>query len=142
MKAFIASVALIVLAPLVTDAEDSREADSLKGTWVALSKFDDDGKVVPIAAEEHFRLSLGDNVLSMRSPRITFEARYQLDPRQMPKAIDVSRVVRGKPTTFRGIYEIRGDRLRLCLAGSRADRPTAFKHGDDIEIAVELGRQK
>jgi hypothetical protein len=53
--------------------------------------------------------------------------------------------VRGKPTTFKGIYELSGKRLRLCLGGPNGDgpaeRPTAFKHSAGVEIAVELNKK-
>src|SRR5262249_25716715 len=54
---------------------------------------------------------------------------YKLDPSKTPKAIDVS-PQEGPPgekgQTFRGIYELKGDDLRICFRGPGMERPKNF----------------
>jgi len=118
----------------------------LKSCWIlmAATVSADEGRSVLLKSDDpHFcRMIFGDKQLTVRSAKVTFEATYSLGSQQSPKTIDVSRTIKGKPVTFRGIYELRGDRLRLCLAGPDDDRPTTFSHGNDIEIALELRRER
>jgi uncharacterized protein (TIGR03067 family) len=47
---------------------------------------------------------------------------YALDPAKKPKAIDL-RAGKDGPVVLRGIYEVEGDRLKICYgAGERPDK--------------------
>jgi uncharacterized protein (TIGR03067 family) len=73
---------------------------------------------------------------------------FTIDPSCTPKLIDLTEVEEGKGAgrgqTLEGIYEIKGDRLRLCLkeaAGVR-ERPTAFEaRAGSQTILLTLRRQ-
>jgi uncharacterized protein (TIGR03067 family) len=54
-------------------------------------------------------------------------ATYKLDPNQKPKTIDITFVTgpdEGK--TFRGVYALEKDRLKICWSSSGQKRPTGF----------------
>ena len=60
---------------------------------------------------------------------------FKLDPSKTPKEIDITlHLINGRDVTYPGIYEIKGDSLKVCyltrLAG-RGKRPTEFSSKDD-----------
>jgi uncharacterized protein (TIGR03067 family) len=134
----------LVLMALATSSADNSETPSLKGKWVACASINEEGKPVLLKGDDaHFcRMTFGDKQLTVQSTRVTFEATYSLGSQHAQKTIDVIRIIKRKPVTFRGIYEQVGDRLRLCLAGPDDNRPTAFRQADDIELALELRRER
>lgn len=73
------------------------------------------------------------------------EAEYTLDPGKKPKEIDV-KVEQGPAQergTWRGIYEIKGDELTLCMALPNQERPKDFvsKEGERVML-MKLKRAK
>jgi uncharacterized protein (TIGR03067 family) len=138
----------LVLIPNPAAESSDSESALLQGTWIAVATFDGDGKPAAIKPGDprSFTLTFRDKKLIVQRRDGRLEALYRLESGHQPGWIDVTRKVRGKPTTFLGIYELSGQHLRLCLGGPNgagpAARPTAFKHSEDIEIAVELRREK
>ncbi len=65
--------------------------------------------------------------LLVRGPGLISEATVRLDPSGAPKAYDSAHVVgphQGR--TFRGIYELEGETLRICLDTTGQGRPTSM----------------
>ena len=59
------------------------------------------------------------------------EEGFQIDPAKTPKYFDIIAIASGKPTTVaRGIYEIKGNHLRICFDASGKGRPTAFESAE------------
>ncbi|MBI2805482.1 MAG: TIGR03067 domain-containing protein [Planctomycetes bacterium] len=56
----------------------------------------------------------------------TLTVEFQLAPSAKPKGIDLVLDLQGKPQIYRGIYEIAGDTLKLCVSLPEKDRPTEF----------------
>jgi uncharacterized protein (TIGR03067 family) len=52
---------------------------------------------------------------------------YALDPAHKPKAIDLRPAAPATRSSFRGVYELKGDRLNVCR--SRGRRPTGLTEG-------------
>ena len=52
--------------------------------------------------------------------------RIEPDDAQQRVRIDLSRPLDGRASTMRGVYDIRNDILRLCVADEGGSRPTAF----------------
>jgi uncharacterized protein (TIGR03067 family) len=71
----------------------------------------------------------GDKSVVKAGNQVTATGTFKLDPTKRPKALDfTSNQGPGKGKTFKGIYELRGDTLKFCLAGSPdQDRPTKFR---------------
>jgi uncharacterized protein (TIGR03067 family) len=64
--------------------------------------------------------------------------RIKVDPKAKPAHIDIQRGEK-KDDVFRGIYELKGDTLRICFSeGLYSIRPTEFKAVDDPERPVNL----
>src|SRR5262249_49193783 len=84
----------------------------------------------------------------VRADRLTISSRgkgksvasYKLDPTKRPKTIDLTDTER--KDTRPGIYELSGDRLRLCWrlgeARARSERPTEFKPPPGSGILILL----
>jgi uncharacterized protein (TIGR03067 family) len=136
-------VAALSLAPARADTA-SDELKKLQGTWV-IESFERVGKKVGSLAggtmvfteKEHSIRPKG--VAEARRPK----AAHQLDPAKSPKHIDIRpKTGSNIGKTHLGIYEIEGDRCRLCFADPPADeRPAEFKSKEGIVLIV-LRRQK
>lgn len=82
----------------------------------------------------------GDDDIKKEYPKF----KLVLDPNTMPKCIDLT-VAGGvqKDVKLEGIYELKGDVLRLCVKVGGTDRPSEFKSPDGASIAlITLKRQK
>jgi uncharacterized protein (TIGR03067 family) len=121
-------IGLALLATCLLGADKPvpmRDAEQMTGTWAVVKAVRngtpaeqiDQVKVVINKGELHF-VTAGKN-----SPT----ARLTLNPSANPPAIDLvpsDGGYKGKPMA--GIYELRGDRLRLCFAVPGKKRPAAF----------------
>jgi uncharacterized protein (TIGR03067 family) len=109
-----------------------------------VAKFDEDGKSKEIKPDDpmHFRFEFTADTMATILKSRTITGTYKLDPTKSPKEIDVVRKIRGENATFKGIYALDGDKLKLSLAGTGNNRPKAFKMGEGIEFAVEMRKVK
>jgi uncharacterized protein (TIGR03067 family) len=104
-----------------------KELEKLQGTWV-MESLEVDGQAVPEEKLQKTTLTIkGDKYVTKVKDR-TFETTIQLDPTQKPKAIDMYFPAGTDPPKLaKGIYEVDGDRLKLCrhqMPGQ--DRPQQF----------------
>lgn len=97
------------------------------GMW-ELTTFERDGQAAPLQSRTlwiqtggRFTIRRGDDVLAAGTSR--------LDPTVTPKAVDVTYTAGpDKGRTFKGIYEVNGETVRFCRAGSpEGPRPVAFR---------------
>jgi len=127
------------------DEAARKELAALEGTWI-LQSLQFDGKDLT----GDYKLSLvikgetatveGNDEVKMEYTRIGLK----LDPSTMPKCLDL-RVVGGtqKDSVLEGIYELKGDELKLCVKVLGKDRPGKFESPDGESIAlVTFKRQK
>ena len=99
---------------------------SLEGEW----HFDNqhlDGVVMPAKALAQSRLLIDGDRFRMESPEATYEGALVLDVDVMPPHITIH-FVEGPEAGNQsyGIYELTGDRLKLCLGLAGSSRPTEF----------------
>ncbi len=97
--------------------KDAPEGEVTKGVWT-------------FRGEKLLTKSLQDSVI---------QSEVKLDEKAKPKTLDVTPIdgpegEKGK--TFKGIYELTGDDLRLCMAGPGLDRPTEFKTKEGAHILL------
>jgi uncharacterized protein (TIGR03067 family) len=105
-----------------------RDVDRMQSTWQA-ALMNRDGEIQPLqGAFANLQLIVKDDRRTIRSGEIIFsEAYYRLNPAAEPPTIDLV-VTKGgsRGQIMLGIYEISGDRLRVCYAVPGRERPRDF----------------
>jgi uncharacterized protein (TIGR03067 family) len=104
------------------------DVQHLQGTW-QVQWWEQEGKVSPAAELKNCTVFFGGDLLLIRDGRAWLQTgTFTLDSSKNPKHITVQ-VKDGahKGATMLGIYEIRGEILRLCFAVEGMKRPTAFR---------------
>ena len=109
-----ALIAILMLSSL-TAADDSRsDLDRFQGTWV-LTGIESGGQNIQqdmvIRGEYHLMVE-GNKVIVNQKGKIVPMGTMKLDPTQRPKVYD--RIL-SDDSLCRGIYELDGDSLRICL---------------------------
>jgi uncharacterized protein (TIGR03067 family) len=121
------SMALVCLAAAMVPAlaEDGKQPKKeWEGTWQCVSKTvngktEDAAGWLVIHSGDVYTLKKGDKVVSGGTNK--------RDKTVTPHTIDTTPSAgKGKGKTALGIYEIKGDTMRLCLAAAGKERPTAY----------------
>jgi uncharacterized protein (TIGR03067 family) len=116
---------MAVAASLLVGADDR---DTIQGRWKPVS-IERGGKPIASRAEPNDKLALvieGDRY-DWTGGDVPVGGTYTLDPSKTPKQIDLT--PNGGPnrgSTLKGIYQIEGDTLKLCLAGPGEGRASEF----------------
>jgi RNA polymerase sigma factor (sigma-70 family) len=118
------------------------DRDRLQGTW-EITSIHMDGKEPQGAEADNIkrqRFVFKGNKLIAKG-----EGTYAIDPGKKPKEIDL-KIEEGPEAergTWKGIYELKGNELTLCMALPNQDRPTEFvsKEGETT-VLVRLKRAK
>src|SRR5438128_12313149 len=115
--------ATIIAADNPKDDAVKKDLDKLKGTWLATS-YVKDAKPAPEPDLKMMKLVIAGDQVTFTKGKDLRKATYKLDPTQKPKAVDIV-MVDGpdKGKTLQGIYEIRVDELKTCLAILDKPRP-------------------
>jgi uncharacterized protein (TIGR03067 family) len=106
------------------------DLSALAGVWQEVSR-QRDGLVVPAAQLAILTQTETGEARQQLGERVVYEGKVSIDTTRNPKAIDYLQTSgaspAGSPGDVRlGIYEIDGDRLRICLARAGAERPKTF----------------
>lgn len=106
-------------------AEDGKT--ELEGTWDLVSLERDGKEIKP--QKDTKALFTGDKFMIQVADKVIAGGTFRIDATQKPKATDATYTEgpdMGK--SFKGIYQIDGDTLKFCRAGSPDQkRPTEFK---------------
>lgn len=142
----------LVAAAGPTEDAGKAEAKKLLGTWkvvdVTLSgkklEGTDLGEKGVIRLQELNLVFIfeGDKWETRALGKVEARGTFKLDPGKKPKTFD-GRIV-GEEGTQLGIYELEGDKLKLCLSDrGRKERPSDFSSTKDNQcILIFLERQK
>ena len=127
------ALALLVLPAGLLRADDAKGDKDLDGQWEIKSMLRG-GKEPPEDAPKP-ELTVKGDVLTVKIGDRTFQATVQADPTKTPKTIDMT-LSEGphKGETVKGIYEVKGDELRVCHGEPGADRPTEFASKGEGEV--------
>lgn len=127
-------VLFAIVAGCQSDAPTEQEEDKktgasadLVGIW-QLVETPKDGDSLPEDRERNIWWEFTGSKIKMIDEDDEAFAEYKVDDSKSPATIDVTFTrgfVRGE--TYLGIFDIQGDRLRLCFGFSGAPRPTDFK---------------
>ena len=119
------ALAILLLAPSAPLwADDAPKGDKdLDGEWQAVSAARDGKELVPPPGGPPV-LSFSGNSLTVKDGDETYKVLLTIDAARTPRTLDME-FVSGprKGDVVRGIYEIKGDELRICTAETGKDRP-------------------
>jgi uncharacterized protein (TIGR03067 family) len=135
------AVAVVLLGADDPKAKTAEERAKLRGTWeLAASVFN--GKA---AAEDYLKqrqiVITDDQLIAVVAGEKKTPLSFALDPGHSPKHIDIKKP--HSEESAHGIFELKGDELRLCYGEPGAGRPTEFasKEGEKVYLLV-LKRSK
>jgi uncharacterized protein (TIGR03067 family) len=107
-----------------------KDLDQLKGTWTAVS-LERGGMKLPEDMLKELNMQLvfnGDKYMERIQGKVNEEGKIKIDTSKKPAMIDLNiQTGDDKGKLQLGIFEVKGETLRLCLAvpGDK-DRPTTF----------------
>jgi uncharacterized protein (TIGR03067 family) len=125
-KLITASLALLLLLKFTSAQETPDEVlakakAALKGTWQVTSA-EEGGDPLPAGIISQLKHIFHDESIVMVVGEKEKLAQYKIDPTASPKTIDIIK----KDEVTLGIYEIEGDKLRICMSKDLR-RPTKFE---------------
>jgi uncharacterized protein (TIGR03067 family) len=122
-----------------------KDKAALQGTWKVTASESKGEKVSAEELKALFLIFKGDAILIREGDKTEENFSYLLDPLKKTKEIDLTlKVGPQKGRVDRGIYEIDGDTLRICIQSDKdANRPREFRSraGSDLWL-VTLQRTK
>ncbi len=107
-----------------TAAPAERETE-IAGEWSMVSHVNDGTPLDDSFVKFCRRVTIGDKTTVFAAERVMMSARFTHDPSASPKRIDYLKGTTAKPAQY-GIYDLDGDRLRICMAAPGRPRPTDF----------------
>jgi len=110
-----------IAAEVPTDEELSKAKAALKGTWQVISA-EEGGDPLPAGIISQLKHVFDGDAIIMVVGEKEKLAQYKIDPTASPKTIDIIK----KDEVSLGIYELEGDKLRICLSKDLR-RPTKFE---------------
>ena len=137
---------LFIAAGGPQDDAGKKELEKLKGVWTTKS-IEYNGKQHEKLAKQLRFVFKGNAATVEGSDEVRKEYAkftFKLDPGATPKLFDLT-VAAGvqKDAVMEGIYELKGDQLRICLKVLGQDRPTEFASPEGASIALlVLKREK
>jgi uncharacterized protein (TIGR03067 family) len=123
-------------------ADVEKELKKFQGTWT-FESVEADGKEQP--ADEFKGMTLifeGDKHTVKKGDEVIQVGTQKIDPSKSPKTIDVT-MTEGpnKGAVMLGIYEIRGDTLKVCFDPEGKKRPTEFKSASGSQTFVVVHKR-
>jgi uncharacterized protein (TIGR03067 family) len=124
--------------------KDAGEAilKKIQGTWKFTSQ-EMDGKPLPSEEVAKHTITFTGNKWSVRQDgKVVQAGTHKFDPTKKPGQVDAA-VTEGedKGNTMLGIYELKGDTMKVCFDPMGKERPTAFSSKSGRMTAV-VERQK
>jgi uncharacterized protein (TIGR03067 family) len=136
------SFGLIALHPVSMAGDDASKA--LQGVWIGQS-MEAEGKALPAEIAMKMQFKFEGNKFFMKGnfeDGREVECAYKLDPKKSPKHFEFTPPDAKK--TILGIYEIKGDELKVCLRheSSSDGRPTAFATQEGSKLVLIVLKKK
>ena len=122
----------------------AKDRKAFQGEW-AVEALEYNGKdykdkyKIAFACKDDVLTVQGDGAVRKEYAKLSFK----LDPSTTPKCVDLT-VPGGvqKDAKLEGIYELKGDELRLCVKVFGSDRPTEFKSPEGASVALLTLKRK
>ena len=131
MRPLLAALVLVATAAgAVADDKDAKgDLDQLQGQWKAMVGPNKDIPMTLFVKDKNVTFT----VRNPEGEERTFKGEVKLDEKKSPKQVDWLKFTapdgsEAEPNL--GIYELKGDELRVCNGGPGNPRPTEFKAGE------------
>jgi uncharacterized protein (TIGR03067 family) len=124
-------------------ADIEKELKKFQGTWM-FESVETGGKKASAAQFDGMTVTFeGDKYAVKKGDEVIQACTLKLDPSKSPKTLDVT-VAEGlnKGAVMLGIYEIRGDTLKVCFDSEGKKRPTEFRGASGSQTLVVHKRVK
>jgi uncharacterized protein (TIGR03067 family) len=128
---------------MVAESGDAKDASAMEGTWLP-SSAELAGKPFPEEVRKTIKLVIKGDKYTVTVGKAVDQGTAKLNPSAKPKALDITGTDGpNKDKTFKAIYELDGDTLRICYDLSGKGRPTEFatKEGTHLFL-VTYKREK
>jgi uncharacterized protein (TIGR03067 family) len=124
---------------LAAQAPEKKDLDLLQGKWKVVS-VEHNGKTTPSKETAKWNLVVaGDKMTSRDGDQVMEESILRLDISVKPKAIDLKFTTGpDKDKTVRGIYQVEGDKLTICVGVPNKDRPKEFRAPEGSDCTLFL----
>ena len=139
-----AAVAMAVVATSQADEPTKKDLAALQGNW-SVESLEYNGK--DVTARYKLSFAFKDDVATVEGDegvrKEYAKIRFKLYPELTPRGVDLT-VAGGVQVNLvmEGIYELKGDQMRLCVKFSGKDRPSEFAAPGGSSIAyLTLKRQ-
>ena len=125
----------------------TQEQKRLQGTWLLVGReFDGEKATKDTIADLGGKWVVFEGKVSVAYKK-DLDSRgwtFKLDPAAKPKAVDLTAADgNDKGQVFLGVYELKGDKLRVCYGSPKGKRPTGFDtKKDDGHVCLEFERAK
>ena len=125
-------------------APDIAQADvhEMRGTWSlnTIEQIFKNGEVLPPKNIKVIVVISGDRLVSLgQDGFVDQEWTLKLDPKQKPKAVDLTNTKTRSEVAFRGIYDLNGEILKINM-GNGEERPTDFPPGANMWNLTRVSR--
>jgi uncharacterized protein (TIGR03067 family) len=125
------------------------DAKAIQGVWVAAS-MEANGKPAPAEAVKVMRFTFKADTLLIRGnfrDEREEEFTFKLDAASSPKHLDIIPADKDKEkgqVTILGIYELKGDDLKVCIRHAKSDkgRPAEFATTPDSELVLVVFKRE
>jgi len=112
---------LVLLVGLLAQDKTPEAVDALQGDWVVVSAIRG-GKPLPAEQAKMLSVTFKGDIMTLKDATMTDKVKFELDPKQKTPWINFV----NDEETAPGIYELKGDDLKICWAMPDRDRPTDF----------------
>jgi uncharacterized protein (TIGR03067 family) len=126
------SLVAVLLCSLVTVAAPvpnttPQDAKAIVAKWVAVSTEYEGHRWLSTERRVTPRVEVREDSLTINNGQLAYPMRYTLDARKSPAHIDlVYTDGSDKGKSVKGLYELKGDSLKLCVAQPGEERPKAL----------------
>jgi uncharacterized protein (TIGR03067 family) len=118
---------LVFTFSLVARGDDAKDSDTLQGTWLPETA-ELGGKKFPDEVRKTIKLEVKEGKYKATVGKVVDQGTVKLNPAAKPKEMDITGTEGpNKGKTFRAIYELDGDMVRICYDLSGKSRPKEFK---------------
>lgn len=130
----------LLVAGLVMAQDTPKNGGELVGSWTVVSALKG-GEKTPEEALKSMLVTFDEKTVTIKHGDNVEKANYKIDPSAKVKTLDITPEKAPKGVVVEGIYELKGDTLKIVWNKGKG-RPTDFKGTGSDQAYMELKRKK